>query len=1202
MSPGPSDLRDSSQKFAFTPNQLYQLLNERKPSSLHAVGGIDGLCHGLRTDPQTGIDADETELNRLSPRPTDTLESIPDRLSEFPRPTKLCRASANNQGPVPFSDRRRVFGENRLPEAKTPSFWALMWYAFNDRFMFLLAASAVASLALGISQLALSGRGSTGARVGWVEGATIIGAILVTITATAANDYQKNYKFRKLNRRREERWVTAIRSGRISRISIFDIVVGDLLRVEAGDVLAADGVLVEALRMSCNESDLSGESEVVHKVSAYDYLAGSAGESADPFVYGGAFVSQGLGTFIVTAVGTNSTSGRIAMSPQTKVEVTPLQQRLGHLAKYIILVGSVVGLLYFVALFIRFLVDITHADSASSPREKGEAFLNVFMLAVTVVIVGVPEGLSLAVAASLAFATTRMLWDNNLVRLLRSCEVMGSVTSICSDKTATLTCGEMAVVSGLVGYEEHFGTDEERSCSSRDSDQTFTACMDSAITATKLMGELAADVKTLLRVSIAANSTAVEQDGSFLGSSTEAALLKFAREHLAMGPLAEERANLQVADLVPFDTSRKYMAIVIKLRDRYRILVKGAAEIVVDNCIRTLDNTKKHFNPREELIFAELDDEKRAKLETVTGEYSRRLLRPIALAYRDIHSWPPVAALGATDDRNDSFANFEQVFRHQMTFAALFAIRDPLRPGIVSSIRQCQDAGVFVRMLTGDNLAVAEATAMETGIYTAGGVAMDGPTFRRLTPEQMDAVVPRLQVLARSNADDKALLVISLRRLGETVAVTGDGTNDTFALRAADIGLSMGRSGTEVAREESAIVLMDDNFASVPKALAWGRAVTESVKRYCQFQFALNLTAVIITIVSTLVGDVNSSVFEVIQLLWLNLMMDIFTALLFSTDFPRPYLMQRRPEPRNTPLITPAMWKMITGQSIYQLAVVFTLHYAGPAHFWPEASQEQAQTVVFNAYMFTQLFNQINCRRVDNSLDVIDGLLENPWFMGVQAVTLLGQILIVFKGGDTFETEPLTGAQWGWSIFLGTLVIPVGIVIRRIPDEWVRLVGHVLEPVTRPFSALSRWWRDKKSRSRRRREAREQKARAGDRQVHIGKQRYLGRIRQVLGRTVDKQTTDVDLRAVDGATRRVNTQVGTLQDLAPVDLFAAVEGAKLGTEAALPGLHVHPRTSKDDPILIMPATPLEVLEGADKSRRIPPSQDRRIMRYIEVNR
>lgn len=838
---GPHDQRD----FAFSPNQLFQLLNQRKASDLRAIGDLTGLCDGLRTDPTTGISADETDLNATVAVET-RVQGIPTNYAtDSPRHPPPSRFSSPNRPPVSFSDRRRVYGENRLPRAKTPSFWALMWHAFNDKLMFLLAASAAVSLALGISQIVLLGKGNTGAKTGWAESATIAGAILVTVIATAANDYQKNYKFQKLNQRREERMVTAVRSGKSCQISVFDIVVGDLLRVGPGDVLAADGLLVEAFSMRCDESHLSGELEAVHKVPACRTSRESPGEFVDSFLYSGAVVSQGVGTYIVMAVGINSAAGRIAMSLRNEIEVTPLQQRLAHLAKYIIMLGSIVGLLYFIALFVRFLVDIFNSEHLATPHEKGKAFLNIFMLAVTVVIIGVPEGLSLAVALALAFGTTRMLSDNILVRLLRSCEVMGSATTICTDKTGTLTCNKMTVVSGLVGHDEKFGPCNNRPGASCNADESDADSMGKFLTATELARDLAHDVRTLVKASIALNSTAIEQEGNFIGSSTESALLKFAREHLAMGPLAEERANFHVVELFPFSADRKYMAVIIKLRDRYRILVKGAAEIVVDNCIGTLENTKKHFNPREELIVVDLDENKRAELEETTRDYAHQLLRPVAMAYRDLESWPPIAVLGACDDPNDIFANFEHLFRQQMTFIAMFAIRDPLRREAISSIRQCQRAGVFVRMLTGDNLATAEATAMECGIYTPGGVAMDGPTFRRLTVKQVDAILPRLQVLARSSADDKAILVMALKRLGETVAVTGDGTNDAFALKAADIGFSMGdESGTDVAKKASSIVILDDNFASIVKALSWGRAITESVKKYCQVSCSIELTVV----------------------------------------------------------------------------------------------------------------------------------------------------------------------------------------------------------------------------------------------------------------------------------------------------------------------------------------------------------------------
>ncbi|EJT82219.1 hypothetical protein GGTG_02193 [Gaeumannomyces tritici R3-111a-1] len=1155
-------------KFHLSPDQLFRLLDQRNPPDLHSIGGLQGLCEGLRTDPSTGLSADETELDDvIAPRRAASVTGdLYDGSVPLPRPSS---PAPFPQGPpsAPFSDRRRVFGENRLPEPKTTSFVALMWRSLNNKLMFLLAASAVVSLALGVSQVTVSG-GSAVAKVGWMQSATIIGAILATVIATAANDYQKNYKFRKLSQKCQDRQVTAIRSGTCCRVSIFDVVVGDILRVEPGNVLAADGVLVEASRLFCDESHLSGEAELASKVPADEFYGDGSSAFANPFMYSGATVSQGIGTYVVTAVGVNSSSGRTAMSLRNEVETTLLQQKLARLAGSIVVLGSVIGLLYFVSLFTRFLVNISTRSASASPREKGEMFLNVFMLAIAVVVIAVPEGLSLAVAVALASASTRMLKDNILARLLQSCEVMGSATTVCLDKTGTLTRNEMTVASGLIGCEEEFGPEDDRSCASRDTDNTAMSSFGNSQTASRLAGDLASDVKWLLKLSIAANSTAFEQDGTFVGGSTEVALLKFAREHLAMGPLAEERANVQVVDRFPFDADRKYMATIIKHGDKHLMLVKGAAEVVLGDCATTLENTKKNFNPRGELVVADVDESKREMFESTTHSHARNLLRPVAVAYRDLDSWPPIAALGAAEDPTDTAASFDVLSRHQLTFVAMFALHDPLRPEAITSVRQCRRAGISVRLLTGDNLAIAEAIAMKCGIYRAGGIAMDGPTFRRLTPEQANAVLPRLQVLARSNANDKAMLVTALKRLGETVAVAGDGTNDALALKEADIGFSMGSSGTEVAKQASSIVVLDDNFASIVKALAWGRRIIQSVQKYCQFQFTLNLTAAVITIVSTLVSGVNASVFQVVQLLWLNLVMDILTAVSFSMDYPPAYLMRRGPEPRNSPLTSTAMWKMILGQSIYQLAVVFALHYAGSSHFWPDADRAQVQTVVFNAYMFMQVFNQLNCRRVDNGLDVFEGLLEDIWFLGVQALSVFGQILIVFTGGNTFGTVPLTGQQWGWSVMLGILVIPVGVVIRYIPDAWVTSTSRALEPLAWPLLVVFRRSRTKKADTKRQETGDANAAAQGT--FADGAQKPRGWLAGVLGRKEQQHSPELALTAVDGAapTRRpaaavVETRPGSQE---PLDLLAAIEASKHGADGALAGLHVHPDTAKDNPV------------------------------------
>ena len=344
-----------------------------------------------------------------------------------------------------------------------------------------------------------------------------------------------------------------------------------------------------------------------------------------------------------------------------------------------------------------------------------------------------------------------------------------------------------------------------------------------------MANSLSPEVKDLIRENIALNSTAFESDAAavnetFVGSSTETALLKFARNHLSMGPLTAERANNEVIDMVPFDSSRKWMATTVKLSDgRRRLFVKGAAEIILSMASTII------VDPKDGLRSRDLTDADKETISERVHSYALRMLRPIALAYKDLTPSDETPDLESCLDQEEPGDVLDN-----MTFIGVFGIQDPLRPEAIKAVRQCQEAGVFVRMVTGDNFLTAKAIASECGIYGPGGIAMDGPTFRKLTPAQLDLVIPRLQVLARSSPEDKLKLVKRLKGMGETVAVTGDGTNDALALKEADVGFAMGVQGTEIAKEAASIILLDDNFDSIVKALSWGRTVNAAVKKFLQ--------------------------------------------------------------------------------------------------------------------------------------------------------------------------------------------------------------------------------------------------------------------------------------------------------------------------------------------------------------------------------
>jgi Ca2+-transporting ATPase len=425
-----------------------------------------------------------------------------------------------------------------------------------------------------------------------------------------------------------------------------------------------------------------------------------------------------------------------------------------------------------------------------------------------------------------------MLKDNNLVRLLKACETMGNATTICSDKTGTLTQNKMTVVAGIIGINSQFdrkvGVPLVGPKPAREKDATSADVENVPIG--DLVGYLANDVKEILRQSIIVNSTAFEgeDDGqqTFIGSKTEAALLTFARNYLGMGPIDIERSNAKIVQLIPFDAARQCMVTIVELENgRYRLYVKGASEILLSKCTRIIrDSTTDVSDIQITAKNAEV-------LNQIIASYASHSLRTIGLMYRDFEQWPPTGVRTAEDEKTEIVLEDVLV---DLVFLGITGIQDPLRDGAREAVQTCQKAGVVVRMITGDNILTAKAIAEECGIISTGDIAMEGPDFRKLSTDQINQIIPHLKVLARSSPDDKRVLVAQLKDIGETVAVTGDGTNDALALTTADIGFSMGISGTEVAREASSIILMDDNFASIVKAIMWGRAVNDAVKKFLQ--------------------------------------------------------------------------------------------------------------------------------------------------------------------------------------------------------------------------------------------------------------------------------------------------------------------------------------------------------------------------------
>ncbi|KAJ7659945.1 Ca-transporting ATPase [Mycena rosella] len=1007
------------------------MLDPKNLDTLHSLGGIEGLMDGLGTSGDTGLGGPSLarSTTNLSGKglgdgrpgagagvshrhdPEKGEETVPAITLTDPTGEKSADWNSRAAFAASLDVRRRIYGENVLPRRATKSLLQLMYTAMKDKV-----------LDFGTP------RPANEPPVDWVEGVAIMVAILIVVVVGSVNDWQKERQFQTLNDKKEERGVKVIRGG-----------------VET---------VIDIKRSQCqmDESGATGESDAIKKVSYDECMAlrGTDGTAhTDCFVVSGSKVLEGVGKYVVVAVGTKSFNGRIMMALRGDADNTPLQIKLNALAELIAKLGSAAGLILFTALLIRFFVQLGTGEPVRTANQKGIAFVNILIISVTLIVVAVPEGLPLAVTLALAFATKRMTYEKLLVRILGSCETMANASVVCTDKTGTLTQNVMTVVAGSVGihakFVRHIESNEARTNVNEPGVRKHPN--DFSLDQSKLSTALSPQLVDLFNEAIAVNSTAFQDTGPdgekiFVGSKTETALLQFAQE-LNWPDFKTTRDAATVAQMIPFSSERKAMGVVVKTRQgRFRLYLKGASEILSKKCVKHVVVHKDGASAEsatEEIETAGIDELANDNITRTTIFYANQMLRTIALCYRDFDVWPPRDA--SHDDQNE--VAYEDL-AHDLTLIGIVGIEDPLRPGVLEAVKKCQKAGVTVKMCTGDNVLTARSIATQCGIFSSGGVIMEGPVFRDLSPAEKMEIVPRLQVLARSSPEDKRILVETLKQIGEIVGVTGDGTNDGPALKTANVGFSMGIAGTEVAKEASDIILMDDNFASIVKAIMWGRCVNDAVRKFLQFQVSTNVTAVVITFVSAVASAEESSVLSAVQLLWINIIMDTFAALALATDPATESLLNRMPDKKTAPLFSVDMYKQILFQSIYQIIITLIFHFAGLKilGFGHAADSQVAkhndlvvQTLVFNAFVFAQIFNSVNCRRLDRNLNIFEGILKNWYFIIITLIEIGGQILIVFIGGAAFEVTRIGGREWGISLALGCVSIPLGALIRLLPNE-----------------------------------------------------------------------------------------------------------------------------------------------------------------------
>ncbi|KAK7033038.1 calcium-transporting ATPase [Favolaschia claudopus] len=1057
--------------FRFRANELAMMLDPKNLDALEALGGIDALLDGLGTSVDTGLSPSSLARSATGASsrgdgrpgagvgasqrhdPEKGEDAVPAITLTDPEGEKSANWNSSEAFAAPLDVRRRVYGENALPRRKTKSLLSLMYAALKDKVLVLLSIAAVVSLALGLFQDFGTTRDPLEPPVDWVEGVAIMIAILIVVVVGSVNDWQKERQFQVLNEKKEERGVKVIRGGVETVIDIKQVLVGDIALLEPGEIVPCDGIFLGGHNVKCDESGATGETDALKK-APYEECISLRGEETehptDCFILSGSKVLEGVGKYVVVAVGTKSFNGRIMIALRGDADNTPLQIKLNSLAELIAKLGSAAGLILFVALLIRFFVQLGTNNPVRTANQKGIAFVNILIIAVTLIVVAVPEGLPLAVTLALAFATKRMTYEKLLVRILGSCETMANASVVCTDKTGTLTQNEMTVVAGSIGIYAKFVRNYQDNATRSNANEPGPRkhVNDFSLDLSQLNTVLSPQLQELFNEAIAVNSTAFQDkdpetgETVFIGSKTETALLMFALE-LQWRDFRATRDGATVVQMIPFSSDRKAMGVVVRTpKGKYRLYLKGASEILSKKCARHVVVHKDGAGSGDgdaEIETTDIDELANDNISRTTIFYANQMLRTIALCYRDLESWPPQ---GAVRDHNHEVA-YEDLAQ-DLTLIGIVGIEDPLRPGVVEAVKKCQKAGVAIKMCTGDNVLTARSIATQCGIFSPGGVIMEGPVFRQLSMEEKIEIVPRLQVLARSSPKDKEVLVETLKHIGEIVGVTGDGTNDGPALKTAHVGFSMGIAGTEVAKEASDIILMDDNFASIVKAIMWGRCVNDSVRKFLQFQVSTNVTAVVITFVTAVASNEEASVLSAVQLLWINIIMDTFAALALATDPATESLLDRKPDKKSAPLFSTDMYKQIMFQSIYQITVTLIFHFLGHRILGLGHSDDAkitrrndllVQTLVFNAFVFAQIFNSFNCRRLDRKLNIFEGLLLNWYFIVITLIEIGAQILIVFVGGAAFQVTRIGGREWGISLALGVMSIPIGALVRLLPNE-----------------------------------------------------------------------------------------------------------------------------------------------------------------------
>ena len=1016
-----------------------------------------------------------------------SLIDSPENLCKILRTNYKKGISTNNKTDMDW--RIKTFGTNKLPPDKPLRIIDFIFECFEDPTLKVLLISAIISLIIGLLK--------EGLKTGWIEGSAIFGAVFIVTAISSSLNYNEQLQFQKLKAENQKKKVIVIRNGIEKEIDDEELLVGDLLVLKIGEIITVDGIFVSNNFIITDESAINGESDLIKKTSNFSSeFKNGVTNFVCPLLISGTQIMEGQGMMIVCAVGNKSFNGRnrelLSKDNESNSEenLTPLKKQLNDLADLIGKFGYIMAALIGGVIILKDISLKIYNKESIFVSSTLDTIINAFILAITVIVVAIPEGLPMAVAISLAYSLGQMKKEKNLVKNLNSSETMGNVNNICTDKTGTLTKGQMVVESFWFKGKDYKANEFQN---------------------------LSRQEKKLFCENICNNITVVETtdiNGNLVlnGDMTEKALYNYMIENgydkkniLNYNPDGINKEKY----VLNFNSDNKFMCTLIKESAYYyKLYLKGAHEIVFPllTTIRSGSTVYEMFNKYKE------------EVSKIIQKYSKQSKRTLIFASKKISIKEFNNANQIFKEKNVEF--FKSLYKN-LNFEYLIGIRDQLRSEVPHSVEMCHKAGITVRMVTGDNIITALAISKDSNIinedqfnealedidkfrnicnsiirpkrnYSSNNIlnkdpsnnisdktlddiaksdfdspiALEGEQFRLLSGnltknydpnthkiknitlndiEMFKKITKRLKVIARATPEDKFLLVFGLKQLGNIIAVTGDGTNDAPALKEAHVGFAMGIRGTDIAQQAADILLLDDSFSSIITACKFGRNVYDSIRKFVQFQLTTNIVAVFMTLLGGLI--LKDSPLNAIQMLWVNLIMD-------SNK-----LLERKPYKRDSSILTPFMKANILSQGIFQILILLFIIFKGDKLFGVNSDRELEHyewnkehgyhfTIFFDVFVFLQVFNSINARKLNQKeINIFEGIKDNIYYILVQSFIVLGQIIIVTFGGRAVRTQPLSILQHFFCALIASLSLGVGYCVKLIPFDMTEKIAKTKEEI-----------------------------------------------------------------------------------------------------------------------------------------------------------